>query len=264
MPRTARRHAETDLYHVIVRGVGRQIIFEDNADRRHYLKLLARELGGSEGVLLAWCLMDNHVHLLLHMPLGEVSPLMQAIGSAYALWFNARHDRVGHLFQGRFRSEPVESEAYLLTVTRYIHQNPLKAGLCDACEEWPWSSYRSYLGDERGERDETRRALVDTRPVLELFGSVTEFERFHRLLDEIAPCLDAERGTSRRFLADDEVVRVARAALGGTRPEQVATLPRPQRDEAIRALREARLSIRQVERVTGVSRGVVAKIRPEG
>ncbi|WP_455137551.1 transposase [Thermophilibacter sp.] len=256
MPRTARKGAETDLYHVIVRGTGRQIIFEDDADRRRYLRLLSHDLTEHEGALLAWCLMDNHAHLLFHMPLEEVSALMRTLGSSYALWFNERHDRVGHLFQGRFRSEPIESEAYLLTVVRYIHQNPLKAGLCAACDEWPWSSYRSYL---RGEKDTRLQELIDCDLVLGLLGGTTEFEQFHLIADEAAPCLDMGRATSRRFIPDEEALHVARAVLRVTRPEEVRALPRPRRDEALRTLRGARLSIRQIERITGVSRGVVSR-----
>lgn len=256
MPRTARKGAETDLYHVIVRGTGRQIIFEDDADRRRYLRLLSHDLAEHEGALLAWCLMDNHAHLLFHMPLEEVSALMRTLGSSYALWFNERHDRVGHLFQGRFRSEPIESEAYLLTVVRYIHQNPLKAGLCAACDEWPWSSYRSYL---RGEKDARLQELIDCDLVLGLLGGATEFERFHLIADEAAPCLDMGRATSRRFIPDEEALHVARAVLRETRPEEVRALPRPRRDEALRTLRGARLSVRQIERITGVSRGVVSR-----
>lgn len=261
MGRTARDHGESGIYHVVARGVGRQIIFEDDADRTRYLAELRRCLVGDAGgtgdadatALLAWCLMDNHVHLVVDSGQGAPSRLMRDVGSAYALYFNERHDRVGHLFQGRFRSEAVDDEGYLLTVVRYVHQNPVRAGIVDACEDYPWSSYRAYAvpGMEDG--------LTSRERVLEAFGGRATLRAFHEEVDEAAACVDVGRGGIRRLLDDADALEVARAVLGDVRPEEVASLPRPERDGAIRILRAARLSVRQVERLTGVSRGVISR-----
>lgn len=258
MARTPRRRAESDIYHVVARGVGRQIIFEDDADRRRFLALLKERLADTEGALLAWCLMDNHFHLLLRMPLEELSKTMRSLQTAYALFFNRRHDRVGHLFQDRFKSEPVEEEAYLLTVVRYIHRNPVKAGFSETCR-FRWSSYNAYLGLP----DES--ASTDCELVLSLFGTVENFVRFHLEEDEGEEsggeqrCLDADDAP--RPSKDERALVAAREVLGDVRPEKVAALPRAERDEAIRRLRGARLSIRQIERITGVSRGIVSRVR---
>lgn len=258
MARTPRRRADSDIYHVVARGVGRQIIFEDDADRRRFLSLLKERLAGTEGALLAWCLMDNHFHLLLRMPLEELSKTMRSLQTAYALFFNRRHDRVGHLFQDRFKSEPVDDEAYLLTVVRYIHRNPVKAGFSETCR-FRWSSYNAYLGLP----DES--ASTDCEFVLSLFGTVENFVRFHLEEDQgengsaERRCLDADDAP--RPSKDGRALAAARTALGEVRPEKVAALPRAERDEAIRRLRGARLSIRQIERITGVSRGIVSRVR---
>lgn len=185
MVRSARKRAESEVYHVMTRGVGRQVIFEDDADRRFYLAVLTEELASHDGELLAWSLMDNHVHLLVRMRLEELSELMRALGSAYASFFNRRHDRVGHLFQDRFRSEPVESEAYLLTVVRYIHQNPVAAGLAPSCE-YRWSSYRAYLGLP------CEGVPTECDTVFSMLGGVDGFVGFHRALDDDAACIDVE------------------------------------------------------------------------
>ena len=250
MPRTPRRPAESDIYHVVIRGVGRQIIFEDDADRRCFLAVLREEMGDREGALLAWCLMDNHVHLLMRMALAELSDLMRVLDSTYALIFNKRHDRTGHLFQDRFMSEPVESDSYLLTVVRYIHRNPVEAGMSRGCD-YRWSSYRAYLGgsDESG--------VTSCELVLEMFGSDESFVRFHD-----APggprCLDL--GDATRPTSSEAARSVAARALGDLRVEEISALPRPQRNAAIRTLRSAQLSVRQIERLTGVSRGVIARL----
>lgn len=258
MARTARRRAESDIYHVVARGVGRQIIFEDDVDRCRFLSLLRERLADTEGMLLAWCLMDNHFHLLLHMPLEELSKTMRSLQTAYALFFNRRHDRVGHLFQDRFKSEPVEDEAYLLTVVRYIHRNPVKAGLSETCR-FRWSSYNAYLGFP----DES--ASTDCELVLSLFENVENFVRFHLEKGEgengrvEQRCLDADDAP--RPSKDERTLAAARAVLGEVRPEKVAALPKAERDEAIRRLRGARFSIRQIERITGVSRGIVSRVK---
>lgn len=256
MARTPRRRAESDIYHVVARGVGRQIIFEDNVDRRRFLALLKERLTDTEGALLAWCLMDNHFHLLLRIPLEELSKTMRSLQTAYALFFNRRHDRVGHLFQDRFKSEPVEDEAYLLTVVRYIHRNPVKAGFSETCR-FRWSSYNAYLGLP----DES--ASTDCKLVLSLFENVENFVRFHLEEDEESGgeqrCLDAD--DTARPSKDEWALVAAHEVLGEVRPEKVAALPRAERDEAIRRLRGARLSIRQIERITGVSRGIISRVR---
>lgn len=173
---------------------------------------------------------------------------MKAINSSYALYFNTRHDRVGHLFQGRFKSEPVETDTYFLTVLRYIHQNPVKAGISPACD-YPWSSYREYFG---------KRGVADTSFALEMLGGHNEFRRFHDNLDLTAACCDV--GRSRRLVDEDEARDVALVALGGIDPNSVSGLDRAERNAAIHKLREHHLSIRQIERLTGVSRGVIANV----
>lgn len=252
MARAARRQAESEIYHVMVRGVGRQVIFEDDVDRRFYLSSLREELVSHGGELLSWCLMDNHVHLLVRIAFEGLSSMMQTVGSEYATFFNRRHERVGHLFQDRFKSEPVDSESYLLTVVRYIHMNPVKDGLCTT-PEYQWSSYRAYLGYPE------QCALTSCDFVLGLLGGVEGFVRFH--LQETGEKPDLEMGASTRFMSVEQLKRIAEEALGGTRVEDVASLPRPQRNDAIRRMRAARLSVRQIERLTGVSRGVIARLK---
>ena len=250
MARSVRKRAESEVYHVMARGVGRQIIFEDDADRRFYLSVLRDELLARDADLIAWCLMDNHVHLLLRVRLEELSELMRALGSAYASFFNRRHDRVGHLFQDRFKSEPVDTDAYLLTAVRYIHQNPVAAGLSPTCD-YRWSSYRAYLGLA------CEGVPTECDTVLEMLGGVDGFARFHQGLDETAACIDVG---ARRTLSQERVRQIADVALGGVRAEEVFSLPRPERNRALRALRDARLSVRQIERLTGVSRGVISRV----
>ncbi len=243
----SRKESEAGIYHVVSRGVGRQIIFEDDKDRRRYLDLLQKEIAEHHGEVLAWCLMDNHVHILLQIGLDGLSESMRAINSAYAVYFNKRHGRVGHLMQGRFKSEPVNSDEYLLTVVRYIHQNPEKAHIAKT-NEYPWSSYSEYIGDAK---------IANTSYVLAICDGASEFERFHGALDYAACCVDEGRG--RQVLDSDSALCVARLIVEPFRIEEVAALPKPQRDQMLCELKEAGLSVRQIERLTGISKSVVSK-----
>ena len=249
MTRAPRKQAESGIYHIVARGVSRCVIFEDDADRERFLGDLGELCAEAGAKVYAWCLMENHYHLLAQLELPPLSAMMKALNSSYALYFNTRHDRVGHLFQGRFKSEPVDSDRYFLTVLRYIHQNPEKAGMA-ATGDYRWSSYREYLG---------AAGFVDTELGLSLLGGREGFLDFHATLDMTAACCDV--GRSRRIVCEEDARAVAQAALGDTRLESVAGLARSERDDAICRLRAASLSVRQIERLTGVSRGVVAKVR---
>lgn len=146
MPRPPRLDTTGAVSHVVARGNERRPLFRDDADREKYLELLGEACARHGARVLAYCLMPNHVHLALQSGPVPVSRVVHDVHARYAQHFNRRHDRVGHLFQGRFRSFLVDREAWLLEVVRYVHRNPVKARLVSRPEEFPWSSHRAYLG----------------------------------------------------------------------------------------------------------------------
>lgn len=250
MVRAKRQESASDIYHVVSRGCGRQILFEDDDDRKKYLSFLKEGIGQNKATLFAWCLMGNHTHLLIKCPIESLSNMMRVLNSSYSMYFNKRHNRVGHLMQGRFKSEPVETDEYFLTVLRYIHRNPEKAQMSPAAD-YQWSSYTEYL------KGSSSPSIANTAFALELLGGTAEFASFHQKDDPTAPCIDAERGRMR--LTDDDALVAAGEVLGNYRVESVMSLPKEERDDALRALKSANLSVRQIERLTGVSRSVVSK-----
>jgi REP element-mobilizing transposase RayT len=141
MGREPREEVEGGIHHVYARGNRRQEIFVDDPDRMTYLMHLRRVVTRCRWGCLAYCLMDNHVHLLIETPEANLGPGMQRLHGPYAQAFNARHRKVGHLFQGRYGAERVEDDAQLVTTLRYIALNPVEAGLCADPRDWPWSSY---------------------------------------------------------------------------------------------------------------------------
>ena len=133
------------LYHVTSRGDRREPIYRDDADRLAHLDVLAHALSRFDAQVVAYCLMGNHYHLVLHTSQPNLSRLMRQLNGVYTQHFNRRHGLVGHLFQGRFKAILVEAEQYLLALCRYVERNPVAAGLVRDARDWPWSSCRAHL-----------------------------------------------------------------------------------------------------------------------
>ena len=148
MSRPIRIEFPDALYHVTSRGDRREPIFDDDQDRRSFLTTLEQVVNRFNWVCHAWCLMDNHYHLLIQTPDGNLSRGMRQLNGVYTQASNRRHGRVGHLFQGRFKAILVDSDAYLLELTRYVVLNPVRAGMVNNPADWPWSSYRASAGLE--------------------------------------------------------------------------------------------------------------------
>jgi len=150
MARPLRLEFPGALYHVTARGNDRQTIYADDDDRHLFLELLADEVRLQGWVLYAYCLMDNHYHLLLETPEAGLCKGMQRLNGRYTQRFNYRHSRSGHLFQGRYKAIIVEKDAHLLELCRYVVLNPVRAGVVEHARDWPWSSYAATLGIQPG------------------------------------------------------------------------------------------------------------------
>ena len=144
MPRRAREKSESGIYHIILRGANRQEIFHDDDDSTRFLETIEKYKKQVEIIVYGWCLMSNHLHMLLGEGKEELSITMKRIGVSFAWYYNWKYRTTGHLFQDRFASEIVDSDVYLMTVIRYIHQNPVKAGLVKCPLDWKLSSCAGY------------------------------------------------------------------------------------------------------------------------
>jgi len=134
------------VYHVTARGDRREPIFVDDQDRSALLAVLARAADRFDAQLLAYCLMGNHYHLVLHTRQANLSLFMRHLNGVYTQGYNRRHDKTGHVFQGRFKAILVDRDAYLLELCRYVELNPVRAGMVSAPGEWLWSSYLAHVG----------------------------------------------------------------------------------------------------------------------
>lgn len=146
MARPLRLEFAGALYHITSRGDQREDIYDDDVDRRQFLDLLGEVCVGYNWVCHAYCLMSNHYHLLIETPDANLSQGMRQLDGVYTQSYNHRHNRVGHVFQGRYKAIHVEKESYLLELSRYIVLNPVRAHMVSSAQEWPWSSYRTTVG----------------------------------------------------------------------------------------------------------------------
>ncbi|MGM0594575.1 MAG: REP-associated tyrosine transposase [Pseudomonadota bacterium] len=147
MARPLRIEFSGALYHVTARGDRREPIYEDDDDRYMYLNTLAEVVERFNWVCHAYCLMTTHYHLVVETPDGNLSKGMRHLNGVYTQASNRRHRRTGHLFQGRYKAILVDKDSYLLELSRYVVLNPVRAGMVQEPEDWPWSSYRAAIGD---------------------------------------------------------------------------------------------------------------------
>jgi REP element-mobilizing transposase RayT len=164
MARKRRIEIEGGLYHVITRGNNRQIIFRSERDYRKMLELLERQKGRIPFFLHAYCLMPNHVHLLIERREESISRIMQRLLTRYAQYYNRTYRKVGHVLQGRYKAILCDSDQYLAELVRYIHLNPVRARLVQRPEDWAWSGHRAYIGIDHSR-------LADVDPLLRRFGA---------------------------------------------------------------------------------------------
>ena len=232
----------SDYAHIIVRGNGKQILFEDVSDYNYFLRSLDRYRDETGISLLAYCLMGNHVHLLVHDSAGAAPLFMKKLCVSYAMYYNRKYSRTGHLFQDRYKSEAVQDDAYLLTVYRYILKNPEKAGIAVA-EKYPWSSFAEY-GRSGG--------LTDTSLLVSMIGSADDFARFLSSEDNTECMEDAP------VVHDDAwALQILRETLDGQNGTVLQEMSKQRRDELLFQLKEKGISVRRLERLTGINRGII-------
>ncbi len=166
MPRQARLDMPGALHHIMVRGINKEAVFSDEEDKEQLLQRLGINLVDGQGFVYAWVVMDNHLHLLIKSGKRGISDTMRKLLTWYAQYYNRLHKRSGHLFENRYKSILCEEETYLLALIRYIHLNPMRAGIVGTLEEldeYPWSGHSAIIG-------KVSRSWMDIDYVLSQFG----------------------------------------------------------------------------------------------
>ena len=240
MPRQKRIASETGVYHIMVRGINKQRIFEHQEDYQKYLQVLSDCKEQVQFDLYAYCLMPNHVHLLLRTEFTDLERIMKCIGSRYASWYNWKYERVGHLFQDRYLSETVENERYFLTAIRYIHRNPVKAMMVRRPEEYPYSSYPGFF---------TSQPLINSN-VVRSYIDPDNFKSFHDEENE-DECMDLDN--VKKKLSDEEAFELLKQIANISEPGDFQKYSPERRNVVIKKALSQRISLAQIHRITGIS-----------
>ncbi len=244
MPRKARSRNDNRLYHVMLRGINRQQIFLEPDDYALFLEVLQECKVLSGFTIYAWCLMGNHVHLLIRVEDEDISQVMKRIGIRFVQRINRKYGRTGHLFQDRYKSETVNDDGFFLNLIRYIHQNPVKAGLIAAAADYPYSSYHAYSHPAEDQ-------LVDTSLLYSLIGR-SQFDELMRV-PVTGTFLDIpEKSVS---LSDQKAMSLIRQIAHIQEASEMLQLEPVAMDKAIAQLLKKGVSVRQLSRLTGIPRG---------
>lgn len=232
MARKPRIHYSGAIYHVMLRGNGGMDIFIDDQDRMRLCLLLQEGVERFGHRILAFCLMDNHIHLVVQVGTIPLSRIMQNLSFRHTQWINKRRKSTGHLFQGRFKAILVDGDCYLLQLVAYLHLNPLRVHIVDAAGQYSWSSHRAYLGMES-------IPWLTVEPVLSQFSSNTEraqaqFDTFvaDQIGAEYHAAFHGSQGTDSRLLGDDDFVSQA------LRREEMDLVLKPKIDDVLRVFKD--------------------------
>ena len=247
--RAQRTKSNTNVYHVIIRGINRQDIFLDNQDFRKFLKEVKRTKELYKYEVYAYALMPNHVHLIIHDITENLSTIMQSLNVSYSYYFNQKYERVGHLFENRFKSKNIEEESYLKNVVRYIHKNPESAGLT---EHYPWVSYQEYVQNKEG--------ITDKNFVMNLFNDdISNFKIFHTNYNK-----NHDLGNSYELISkieDEEAIKLMKEIANEENLLKIQNYENDKKDDVIRKFIQIEgIKKIQIARILGISRKTIEKI----
>ncbi|NPV72564.1 MAG: transposase [Pelotomaculum sp.] len=265
MPRQIRRPSKSKVYHIMIRGNEKKKIFQDDDDRTKFIDILWNKQEEKNFVIYAYCLMENHVHLIIGEGDESVSKIMQRINTSYAYYFNKKYQRTGHLFQDRFKSQAIESDDYLLASIRYVHNNPVKAKIVTDPSSYKWSSYNLYINkDSPGNRKIAKDFILgmfsaNRHNAIELFKSYTKQDNRDVFIDH-EDIVEKEK-----IMLDEKGAKafIEKYLKNSGEGDLTALLKNKNlRDELICELRsKTSLSVRQIAGILGVGRGVVQRVK---
>ena len=256
MPRLSRKFSYSKVYHIIVKGIDSQNIFYDNQDRKVFLKYLLETKKQFEYQIYAYCLMVNHVHLIIRVNDEFLSKSIQGLLVKYVSYFNKKYDRSGTLFQDRFKSKLVENQRYFLEVCKYVHRNPEKARICKT-EKYEWSSYLEYIKKEK---------IIDKKVLLHYFNdNLNEFINFTTRNDELSELDNFAEFEMIERLTDEQVmdILVQKFRIKDIKqlPEFFENISKEELEEKIIKIKKIKgTNITQIARITRKTRRIIEGI----
>ena len=256
MAREARTESQTGYYHVMMRGNNREMIFNQTVEKQYFMELLQQQADEEKILIAAYCLMDNHGHLLIKSDLQIMSEALKWINIKFAQRYNYKYKQIGHVFQDRYKSEVINTEEHLIQVMRYIHNNPVKAKIVSKISDYKWSSYKSYT-----EKKNKLISSEERQMIIDLFsGSIKQFEKFH-LEEEITEFLETKEDLERE--REDKAKRIIDKYCQQYEIIDAKELKNRKgvlEKVVIEILEKSHLSHRRIAELVGVTRGRVHNI----
>ncbi len=250
MPKAARKKVESGVYHIVLRGINKQTIFFDDEDREVFLNRIKLTKDKKKFEIFSFCLMSNHVHLIIKELEAPIGNIFMTMLSSYVLWYNHKYKRIGNLFQDRYRSEGIKDDAHLLCAVRYIHQNPVKAGIAKDISDYEWSSQSAYMSE--------KQTFIDTNYILNMVGGKEEYNEFIKQEES----MQFIEESNRIVLTDEELAEKLKRIMNIKQIYDLQRCERREMEDIISTIRQTvrGASLRQISRVTGVSINIVRHI----
>ncbi len=254
MPRRPRIFSSTGIYHIILRSVNQHIIFEEDSDYQKFLYILSDSKLKYDVKIYAYCLMDNHIHLLMNSANENLSSFFQSLETRFVRWYNNKYLRSGYLFQGRFHSTVIENDAAFLSTLTYIHDNPVKANICLYPSDYRWSSFNIYYGKKDNLVDQSFACSIagSRSALLRFFARDTEHSKDILFVDDHRP--------TKHFFTDEKALEIFRSLTGMSSTNDLINVNKTKRNEYVRKLRKEGLTVKQIARIMNISETTIKRL----
>ena len=252
MPRIARQYSQSDVYHIIIRGNDKQDMFYDDDDRYLFKDRMKESKEKFKYQIYSYCLMSNHVHLLIRVNKEFLSKVMQSLVMRYSIYFNKKYSRVGHVFQDRYFSKKVEELKYFLNVCKYIHRNPEKAGI-EKTENYYWSSYKEYIYKEK---------IINKKIIMYYFNNdIKKFEEYMLNNDDIDQLCNLSEYELITKLRDQDINEIIYKKYRLSNPSDIILLKNSEREKIIKELCQIKgTNINQIARISRITSYQIKKL----
>ncbi len=263
LPRQPRRKSHSNVYHCMLRGINKQDIFFEKEDYLKFQDIIRKTKETHLYQLYSYVLMPNHIHLEIKDEGQKISQIIHSIATSYATYFNKKYERKGHVFENRFQSKNVENTVYIFNLVRYIHQNPLKAGI-GKMEKYQWSSYFEYFQNQEVEK---REKIVDTEEILEIFlpgvdqeQAKKEFIKFNDKIFKFRESKELLEYEIKNRLTDKEVIYFIKEELGIDNIQEIQKYNMEERNKIIRKVKKFKgISHQQIARILGINIRIIQR-----
>ena len=257
MARQARNQSLTEYYHIIMRGNNRESIFSQQRQKQYFKEFLKEKIEEQLIDIAGYCIMDNHVHIIIKAEIGHLSKAIKSINIKYAMKFNKENRRIGHVFQDRFKSETIEDENYLIQVIKYIHNNPVKAKMVKSPREYRWSSYNEHIGQNIIVSDKQKEIILDIN------NGINKFVIFHTEQDDNEYLEIKEDIDNYRLEKAQEIISKYFQEKGISEAKEINRYPQYMEELIKKLLNNTKLSHRKIANLLEVSNNIVHTISLE-